>query len=322
VDGQIASTLAGDPTNWNAARDNASGSSSFPTSVGEDEDAASLSNQGSGNRIRINRAFFLFDTSTFDSGATIASANLQVYVTDKEDTENDGNDYVAVIATNPASTTDLVASDFDEVKGTDGNFPLTAGTAIQEQSSEIDIGNISTGTYNTFNLNAAGISNISRSGVSKFGVAEGHDIVDDPLSSSGQADSISISMSEHTGTSQDPKLVIVYNTPIIGAQGRKSFDQSITSSTTLTGDSELVVSLGANKTYVVDGVIFATSVSSTPNIKFGFDVPSGATMAIGYIAANGTSFDRAELLQSTSDTSGTINIAANTQAIIKVSGTV
>jgi hypothetical protein len=60
---------------------------------------------------------------------------------------------------------------------------------------------------------------------------------------------------------------------------RKPADQSVTSSTTLTNDNDLVVSLEANATYEVDGYLMVFgSGAGLGDCKIDFTIPSGASM--------------------------------------------
>ena len=66
----------------------------------------------------------------------------------------------------------------------------------------------------------------------------------------------------------------------------KSADQSIVSSTTLTNDTHLVLSLESNSKYTLDGTILSVSSSATPDMKIVFITPAGSNMSIGFIAAS------------------------------------
>ena len=67
----------------------------------------------------INRGFFLFDTSAIDDGHSIDSATMSIYVDWKKTEDDDGNDFISVVATTPASTTSLSTADFDQVGSTE-----------------------------------------------------------------------------------------------------------------------------------------------------------------------------------------------------------
>lgn len=100
---------------------------------------------------------------------------------------------------------------------------------------------------------------------------------------------------------------------------RKSATQTVTSDTTTDNDSELSISLFADREYVIDGVILASSTSGVPDIKTAFSAPSGAILDIAMIPS---SMRDIELIQaSDTDTDG-IPIFANRPIAIQVVGTV
>jgi hypothetical protein len=97
---------------------------------------------------------------------------------------------------------------------------------------------------------------------------------------------------------------------------RKSTNESVTSSTVLQNDDELKLSLGASKTYVIDGVLFATSTSATPDIIIAFFGQTDSDIRIGYTN------DVNEMVIFSGDDSNRINLPANTPTSIHVKGTV
>lgn len=154
------------------------------------------------------RIFLPFDTSSMPGGSTVSAATVSFYVTTKTNGYNDGVDYISVLQTTQASHTALANADF-------GSFGSTQGT-----SAPIDIGSITTSAYNTITLNSTGRSWIKGSGASPscgvtngitcLGLAEGHDFNGLDMTFSNLTNSIIISTSEQTGTSQDPYLSVTY----------------------------------------------------------------------------------------------------------------
>lgn len=68
----------------------------------------------------------------------------------------------------------------------------------------------------------------------------------------------------------------------------KSADETVTSSTTLQNDDHLVASLASNAVYALRMLLICSSgASATPGIKYGFTMPSGATMSLSEIANYG-----------------------------------
>jgi len=108
----------------------------------------------------IGRGILNFDTSTLTSAATISSAVLSLYVFDCEPSETGVS--VAIYDFNPASTADISASDWS-------NF----GSGVF--SNSINLASLGTSAYNDFTLNASGINNISKAGVSSFGTKNSND---------------------------------------------------------------------------------------------------------------------------------------------------
>jgi len=150
----------------------------------------------------IQRYFCLFDTAALTSGASISDAVLSVAGNGSanQNGDNDGDDYIAVITTTPASNTTLVDDDFDQV-------------GFVEQSTQIDIGVfVSTaGSYNNFTFNSTGRGNVSKTSISKFGLLEGHDILNRAYAGAAETqNAVTIRTADYTGTSSDPKLVITY----------------------------------------------------------------------------------------------------------------
>jgi len=145
-----------------------------------------------------------------------------------------------------------------------------------------------------------------------------------PIAQTNGLDSTaSLTFADTSGTSSDPKLVVVHSAPIVvDLDVRKSANQSITSTTALTTDSELRLGLSPNKQYSIEGVVFASSSSATPDIKIGWNFPAGVTSDLGYLAGDNANYLGAELLRTSNAASQTIPLAANTPAIIKISGTV
>jgi hypothetical protein len=154
----------------------------------------------------IYRSFFLFDTSGLGAAATISAATFSVYVTAKSNDDNDGTDYIRLVTTTPASNTTLVTQDFDQIS-------FTAQTATSP-----DITSISTAAYQDYTLNATGIGNVSKTGITKFGLREGHDIAGSGLCQNCNS-GVGVNTADQTGTTNDPKLVVTYTTPVTFSMG-------------------------------------------------------------------------------------------------------
>ena len=146
------------------------------------------------------RAVYLFDTSALPDGDSISSATLSVYGTAKA---SQWGDYVTVSTSSPGSNTTLVNSDFAKL-GT---------TEMIDSGSRILDANWNTAGWNDFTLNATGISNISATGVTKFGLRFLNDINNNaPTWVSSQSSNLIGYYADQTGTTNDPKLVVVHGT--------------------------------------------------------------------------------------------------------------
>lgn len=68
----------------------------------------------------------------------------------------------------------------------------------------------------------------------------------------------------------------------------KDSDESVSSATTYQNDDHLILSLPANRIYVLDAFIqyFAQDNSTVPDLKFRFAFPSGGSIAFGRMCAN------------------------------------
>ena len=263
----------------------------------------------------IDRGFFLFDTSTISPSATVDSAAVELYIEDKKTAANDGYDYVSIVTTSPASTTALEVGDIDQMGSTEQH----------DTGQRKDITSVSTGQFTTWTLNSTGRGNITKGGITKFGAREGHDLTgNSPGLSDSQQVGLEIRYSEYTGTTYDPRLVVVYSIApaSINLEVRKSADQSESSTAGWVNDGGLRLTLASSTTYMIDGWIYASSTSATPDMKIGFRAPEGAEMDIGYIAANDTTFGATGLLLNSEDQSQQIDMAANSTALIHVGGTV
>lgn len=139
------------------------------------------------------RAFVAFDTSSIPDGDTISSATLSLRGTNKIDQANKA---ACLVSASPASATALALEDYDQVGST-------------ELATRIDITAWSTTAYNDYALNASGLANISKTGISYFAVRTSTDFDDDISGFAiNQNSTVLFYANEFTGTADDPKLVI------------------------------------------------------------------------------------------------------------------
>lgn len=107
----------------------------------------------------LRRAVFVFDTSSIDDGATITSATMSLYGAATTQDTLGISPKVGVFSSSPASNTDVAAGDFDSL-----------GTTLLSNKIAASAWNAS--GWNTFTLNASGIAEISKNGVTKLGTRE------------------------------------------------------------------------------------------------------------------------------------------------------
>jgi hypothetical protein len=138
---------------------------------------------------------------------------------------------------------------------------------------------------------------------------------------------------DYSDTSGNDHTLNAYNSPTFssdipawhGLTARKTTDQSVSSNTNPAPDNQLVLGLGALKTYIIDGVIFAKSANATPDLKFDFSATSASVLTVGYIASDGTTGNSQNLSGGAllgSQNTGTVSVGANTPIPIHISGTV
>lgn len=140
-------------------RAGAGNDSSYVTNTGDVQlSATSTTNQFAD----LYRNITLFDTSTIPAGATISSATLSIYGVNK------GNGLgsppgLLLVSSNPASTSALVNADYSTLGSTDFGSATYSSLIV--------------GRYMNISLNASGMSNITKGGISKFGLVIEWDFV-------------------------------------------------------------------------------------------------------------------------------------------------
>jgi hypothetical protein len=114
--------------------------------------------------------------------------------------------------------------------GTGLSFTGLGGT---ESASATDIayGSFSTVAYNNYTLNTAGEAHVNVAGTSVFGLRSTFDgDASAPTWSSGVNSELIIYYSEETGTTKDPKLVIVHSDAPVGPTNLKTVNETVKAS--------------------------------------------------------------------------------------------
>lgn len=248
----------------------------------------------------LTRGIFLFDTSPLTTDAIITEAILSLWGESKFDNLAASPD-INIYLSAPASNTALAAGDFDSL----GSTPF---------ATAITYANFLTAAYNDFTLNGSGISNISLTGVSKFGSRNAnYDVAGSlPPWVSGGTARLRIRYADVAGTTNDPKIVITY------VEATAALTGTITTANEddiRAGGKTIILTL-TDDTWVASG---ATFNAQRQNIINGID--SAQSEATGWDAVVKAGLAVTDVAR-TSDTVVTITLPAFASYNITVSETV
>jgi len=143
-----------------------------------------------------------FSTSSIGINSSIDTAVIAIRGSIKNDSLSIIPD-VNVYSASPASNTAIVAGDYDSLGSTAFSTTITYAA-------------FSDSVYNSYSLNANGIANINKAGISNFGFRNAnYDVAATaPISwSAGLASYFRVHSADVAGTTSDPKLVIEYTLP-------------------------------------------------------------------------------------------------------------
>ena len=165
-------------------------------------------------RYHIGRAFAYFDSSSISASDTITSATFSLYGKSITNEDNDGLDYIGVVEVQGGSVgsdTALATGDYND-----------CGDAVDnptKNGSDIDFGSISLVGYNDWSF--SDLTWVAKSGeqpssgtagITYLGFREGHDIEDTQIATgSNKKNDFRCWSADDTGTSRDPKLVVVHS---------------------------------------------------------------------------------------------------------------
>jgi len=149
----------------------------------------------------MRRGVFGFYTESIPDGDTISSATFSL----RGFSISDQFSQSVVIDRNPPATATALAN---------GDYDLAGWNGVEQATGRITIASWSTAGYNNFTLNAAGISNINKTGASWFGTRLSGDFDNsEPVYSASLIARVNIYLADNTGTTNDPKLVVIHTTP-------------------------------------------------------------------------------------------------------------
>jgi len=186
----------GNNTDWATTRSSATGQEARNT-VDNDTYPAVGNDAGS---VLIGRGFYVFDTSAIQDTDTIDSATMSLfYAGSKDNDDNDGKDYIVFVSNSQSASSTLTTSD----------FPNIGSVAF---SDTIDIGSVSASQYYDWTLNATGLAVINKTGYSYLATREGHDMENEAfVGGSNTFNYVNWYFSQHTGTTNDPKLTVIHS---------------------------------------------------------------------------------------------------------------
>ncbi len=141
----------------------------------------------------ISRGVINFDTHDIPDDATIVSAVLSLY---RGVIYDDANDGIRIVTNSIVSDVAYAVEDYD-----------LFGTVAQ--ANDIDMGDLALGN-NDFTLNATGLANISKTGVTHFGIRT---VKDATNTSPGDVNVNNGVYFESSAEAHPPKLVITYTLP-------------------------------------------------------------------------------------------------------------
>lgn len=162
-------------------------------------------------RTRIRRGFLPFDTSAISDGDTIDSATLSVwgYMAANAATTNSAYSWVNVVQTTQANTSSLATADYDTCGAV--NNPTEGATRILYSAMPATSG---AAAYISWTLDATGKGWVDKTGVTKLGLRDGSDALDQftsGLTGFDKWNAMSLLYSDATGTANDPKLVVEHS---------------------------------------------------------------------------------------------------------------
>ena len=206
-------------------------------------EASSTSNQYAD----LERSIICWDTSALGASVEISSAIISLWDRGVKNIGL-GNDNIHICASTPASTSSLAASDY-------ANLGTTSFASL-------DVASHTSNAYNDFTLNASGLANISKTGISKFGVRLGWDLNNSftGVWAANDATFILYGAADIAGTTNDPTLVVTYSAPTTSTSSSTSTSLSTSSTSTSISTSSTSLSTSSSTS---TSISFTTSTSST-----------------------------------------------------------
>ena len=182
-------------TTWSAARDAANS-----TEVNKTETVQFIAHtlRAAADDWSVYRTIFTFDTSSIGSADIISSATFSFYEDSSFTFQNDDADTFDLVAASPNSNNDLIVQDYS-----------TLGTVV---FASVALSSVNVDIYNNLSLNASGIADINKTGITRFG---GRNETDRSNTAPGGRNQIPIRFVDYADTTSDPKLVVEHTSPAV-----------------------------------------------------------------------------------------------------------
>jgi len=153
----------------------------------------------------LERPVFLFDTSALPDNDVISAATFSVVGSTAFPKSDDFTSSIALVSSAPAANTDLVVGDF----GSFGTTDLATRVTIADYANDDS-------TFNDFTLIEEGITAISKTGVTKYGLRISNDVDNsEPSWGASQSATVGVQFAEETlSGDKRPKLVVIHEAPV------------------------------------------------------------------------------------------------------------
>ena len=197
--------------NWNTVHDRATGTGAG--AAGPKSNIIVKDDTSGTGGVNIFRCFVPFDTSGLPDAATITATTLGIYVDFASAGDDDAEAYIAVVETFQAATNALVVGDYEDCGSENGVGGEAKNPNIEEGSDQITISGISAPEWVTFTFNATGRSWVSKTGDTKIGLREGHDLDETKPIAVDTTNRIRFLAAETADTTSDPVLTVTYTLP-------------------------------------------------------------------------------------------------------------
>jgi hypothetical protein len=193
--------IGGTGTEWDLVHDNATATVSAIGNTTGAMSSATLWTESSVLGVNITRGGLLFDTSSLPDTVIVTSANVQLYVINKYSDMAATDIYLQSANAHDKPSDPLVAADY--------NYTL-----YPNNCANLALSSINASAYNTWTLNAEGLTAVSLTSITRFIVRDGNDVNDSPTYGVNYWRNSGINYYNYeAGSSYYPILNITYTLP-------------------------------------------------------------------------------------------------------------